>query len=213
MWFHRAVVGSSTTVVFFHGNGENLQKLVHQGQFTDFQRAGLNFVAIDYPGLGRSQGSPEQATLVNAGLVALDFARSHFPDTRLVLWGRSLGAGVTMQVARQRFSVIDQLILVSPWTNFRDVATAMTEISNQIPADWFAKNTYDSVGVARTLTIPTLIVHGEKDGVIPAQLGQRLHTTFPSGVSRLVIQPGVGHEDIGFDSVFWGHVLAFLSSK
>ena len=40
-WYYLGKTPATRSVVFMHGNGDNLEKLVHQGQFKVFQDNGL----------------------------------------------------------------------------------------------------------------------------------------------------------------------------
>ena len=56
-WYHQTD-STAPVLLFFHGNGENLQTLWMSGMFRELDKLGINYMALDYPGYGRSGGTP-----------------------------------------------------------------------------------------------------------------------------------------------------------
>jgi len=64
-------------VLMLHGNGENLETMRQAGLFEDFRRAGAGVLAIDYPGYGRSEGTPSEQANLAAAEAAWSWLREH----------------------------------------------------------------------------------------------------------------------------------------
>lgn len=189
--------------LFLHGNGENLETLRQCGVFERLLWAGADVMAIDYPGYGRSGGEPSEESLV----LSADAAFRHLDQLeaarrpRLVV-GFSLGAAVAVQVAARYPDAVDGLVLLAAWTRLADLAAA------HYP-DWMARQVppevYDSLGAAERVAVPTLVVHGEEDEIIPLAQGRELVAALPFG-SRLLVVPGRGHNDLLADQRLWSAV-------
>ena len=198
--------GARAAVVLLHGNGENLRTLAYSGILNDLADLGVSFLALDYPGYGRSTGRPSEKGNVAAALAGLEWLEERRPEARQVLFGWSLGAGVAMQAVRDRPSGLAGIVLASPWTRLEDVAR------RHFPG-WLVRLTiverYDSLAAAAEVDLPVLVVHGREDEIIPVSQGARLAQTF-AGPHRWVEIPGAGHNDLlGFPRV-WTELAGFL---
>ncbi len=199
---------SRVSVLVLHGNGENLGTLHLSGTLEKLRRLGVSFLAVDYPGYGRSSGKPSEKANIAAASAGLQWLSKNAPEDRLVVWGWSLGAGVGIQAAA-RAERIHGLITLSPWSSLEAVAT---EHFPRWLIRWALVETYDSVAAAKTLRCPAFVAHGEIDRIIPAHQGKRLADTFPNLYRWLEI-PGAGHNDLlAIDSLwqemedFFGHL-------
>src|SRR5215213_9545109 len=70
--------------IFFHGNGENLETLRWAGVFDELRRLRVAILAADFPGYGRSPGSPSEEGLLATGAAAVAWARKHHPGRPVV---------------------------------------------------------------------------------------------------------------------------------
>jgi hypothetical protein len=69
---------------------------------------------------------------------------------------------------------------------------------------------YDNEHNIRFITAPVLILHGEQDGVIPAEMGRRIYRA-ANEPKRIEVFPQGTHDDL-FDHGAWEKVQAFLAS-
>ena len=195
-------------VVYFHGNGGNLS--VWSDVFVGLWREGFDVLAIDYRGYGLSTGTPSELGLyrdVDATLRFVD-SRSRAESRPLIYWGRSLGTVMAAYAASQRAP--DGIVLESGFPSMRSVLetnpvmwTLSWGSSYRLPtAEWMA-------GV-RT---PALVLHGDRDSVIPYRLGQRLYAALP-GPKTFVTLPGGDHnEPVPPDAEsYWRAIRAFTDS-
>lgn len=208
-WYSKAAGPQARTLIHFHGNGENLTTMDLSGLLKVYTAIGLNYVVIDYPGLGRSSGHPNQENLTRAGEAAVDFARQTWPRSHLIIWGRSLGAAVATQVAYRKQNVVRGLILTSPWNRFMDVATNMTSMAKDLPPEWVAQHAYDSQALAPNIHLPVLIHHGLKDKTIPIKFGRLLFGAFTGGDDFMREFGDKEHNDMYQDRQLWDDVRAF----
>ena len=189
-------------ILFFHGNGENLETLRLSGFLDGLGKLGLPFLAVDYPGYGRSEGSPSEKANLEAAEAALAWAGKR----PCVAFGWSLGAGVAVQVAAKHPNQVKGLILASPFTSLPDAAKA------HFPS-WMVwillRERYPSLETAPQVKCPVLVIHGEADPVVPCAQGKQMAEALKC---RFVPLPGRGHNDLFDDPEAWSEVSAFLKA-
>jgi fermentation-respiration switch protein FrsA (DUF1100 family) len=179
--------GDNPVVVYFHGNGGSLRLRVDR--FRKLAAAGIGLVALSYRGYGGSSGNPTEAGLIADARAAYDFAAARYPG-RIALWGESLGTGVAVALAAEK--PVARVILESPYTSTLDVAAANYWF---LPVRLLMKDQFRSDQRIAQVTAPILILHGEADGIIPIQYGERLYAMV-SGEKRLVRFPRGSHNDL-----------------
>ncbi|MBM3525878.1 MAG: alpha/beta hydrolase [Alphaproteobacteria bacterium] len=123
-----------------------------------------------------------------AGMAAL--AGRGYTDTRIVLWGESLGTGVAVPLAAARR--VGGVVLEAPFTAVVDRAQ---EIYWWAPARILVKDRFESLAQIDRIAAPLLIVHGERDTVTPAAHGRRLLAAAREP-KRGVFYPRAAHTDL-----------------
>jgi len=200
--------------LFFHGNGENLETMRRAGLFEELSGMGVVILAADYPGYGRSPGRPREKAILAIGDAALEWARRSHPERPAVLAGWSLGAAVALDVASRNPDEVAGVVAMSAWTKLEDVAAV------HFPRPlvrWALPERYDSLEAARRLAgrrLPALLVHGERDAIVPAELGRRLAESLEEGEAaevRWVPVPGAGHNDLLAHRQVWVELRRFLA--
>jgi uncharacterized protein len=208
-WYQKNTNPRARVLVHFHGNGENLEALRQSGLFEAYSNLGLSYIVIDYPGLGRSTGTPNEKNLTTAGVAAVRWARRELPSAPIVVWGRSLGAAVAAQVVKVEEQNISGLVLTSPWANFLDLAKDKSGLASQLPKSWLDQHRYDTEAVVKQFSLSTLIHHGVKDEVVPIKFGRRVFAAFSRGVAKMSELKDFGHNDIYRSQDLWRDIRAF----
>ena len=176
-------------VVHFHNNRERAEQSLSLAR--ELADRGLGVVLVEYRGYGRSpQGSPSEAGLYADAAAALDSlaARGIGPD-RIVLWGTSLGSGVAAEMAARGRGA--RLVLVSPYTSIPDIVSGVVPF---VPAAALLADRFDTLSKASAIAIPTTVVHGDADEIVPFRMGELVAAAIPG--SRLVRIPGARHGDV-----------------
>lgn len=189
-----------TTVIYFHGNGQNIGSLHKHGFIEMFESLGVNFVIFDYPGYGLTEGAPSEASLTKSGRDAIRFAESFYDDNHIVVWGRSIGASVALLSALNHQEYVDSLILISPFDNFLNAARAKSSLANSLSDEFLAAHGYRSDVAATLFFKPVVILHGTIDKMISIDLGRALYEVFPREKTFIEV-PGRGHNDIYQDEI------------
>lgn len=179
-------------VLFAHGNAGNLTYRTEVARI--LQRRGLSVFMFDYRGYGRSDGQPNESGILDdtraarAKLAEL----AGVPESQIVLMGRSLGGGVMVDLAANDGA--RGLILESTFTSLPDVAAIHY---SWLPVRMLMRNRLDSASKIGRYTGPLLQSHGERDGTIPFELGQRLFAEAgtPDAAKQFYTIKGGDHND------------------
>lgn len=178
-------------LLFFHGNAGSLYDRLHNvGLLLDL---GFNVLIIDYRGYGKSEGTPSEVGLYEDGALALRHLLEDrgVEPARLVLFGRSLGSTVAVELALER--QVGAVILESAFTSARELG--------RVHYGWLPKvvfesmtHRFDSLEKVPRLRTPALFVHGSADAIVPVEMGRRLFEASPEPKEWYVIE-GAGHND------------------
>jgi hypothetical protein len=185
---HFPAPAGAPTVVHFHGNGSSLRAELPFA--TRLRAHGLGVLLVEYRGYGAAPGSPSEEVFyrdAEAALAAL--AAEGVTRDRVVLSGVSLGTGVAAEMAARGLGA--RLVLISPYTSIPKVAG---RIAPFLPTSVIIADRFDTLAKAGRITVPTLIIHGDRDEVIPYEMGQTLAGAIAG--ARLVTVPGGHHNDL-----------------
>merc|ERR1711924_341572 len=187
--------------VFFHGNADQLgQGPAYLGHLLS-DKYGLGFFAIEYPGYGVAGGSPSESNINLAAEALLQHLSSSSKDGGLgvdresvVLFGQSIGCAVAVEMAVRGFGA--GMVLVSPFESLAAMAVALYPFVAPVAklTPWLLLDKFDNAGKGKHISIPTLVMHGTEDEIVPFQQGKHLANTIQSASFLPVL--GSGHNDI-----------------
>ncbi len=185
-------------LVFTHGNGELVDHWLPV--FGAPRGWGFAVLLVEYPGYGRSGGAPSEDSIVATMLAAHDLlaARADVDVGSLVAWGRSLGAGAACALATRR--PVSALVLESAFTSVPAMARTLG-----VPG-FLVRDRFDNVAALGTWDGPTLVLHGERDTIVPVAHGERLAEVAGVPLVRLPC----GHNDCARP---WNVVREFLAAQ
>ncbi len=203
-WFLPAVTGRDSlpapAVIFGHGNGEIIDYWPQE--LRTFSRMGIGLLLVEYPGYGRSAGSPSQDSITETFVSAYDVlsSRKDVDASRIIFLGRSLGGGALCALALKRPSAA--LILMSSFTSIRSFAI------RYLAPSFLVRDSFDNLAVVKHYSNPVMIIHGKRDAIIPFGHGQKLHQAAKQSV---LIVYEAGHNDCPPNwDIFWKDVERFL---
>ena len=186
-WYAPARPGQPT-ILYFHGNGGSLE--ARSERVRKYAERGRGIFMMTYRGYGGSTGVPsERANVADAKLAYDTLLKEGARGSDIIVYGESLGSGVAVQVAAAR--EVGGLVLDAPYTSTVDVAEL---VYPYLPSRWLMTDRYETLRYLREVTAPLLVVHGEKDTIIPVAMGRRVHAG-ASGPAEIVTFPQAGHSD------------------
>ncbi len=187
-WFF-SVAPEEPVILFFHGNAGNISHRLDYIQ--RLTRMGFNVFIIDYRGYGKSSGKPSEEGLYIDALCAYDYLvdDEKIKPENIVLLGRSLGAAAAVETAANRDA--RSLVVESGFLSVRHMARHMgifSIISPLLPAS------YNNLEKIKNISIPKLIMHGNRDEIVPFSMGERLFAVAGTPKYFHAIE-GAGHND------------------
>ena len=187
-------------VIFAHGNAELVD--FWPEQLKTFTSLGLGVLLVEYPGYGRSEGSPSQKSITEAFVAAYDWLveKADVDPTRIVMFGRSLGGGVVCALAAERQAAA--LVLMSTFTSVRACAIKF------LAPSFLVLDPFDNLRVVSSYSGPVLVVHGRNDNLIPYEHGLTLSRTAQRG--RMVTYECRHNDCPPSWAEFWRDVESFL---
>ena len=175
-------------VIYFHGNGGALN--LRARRFAALAMEGFGVVGVSYRGYGGSSGTPTEEGLIADGVAAYEFAAKRYTPARVALWGESLGTGVAVAVAAE--APVAKLVLETPFTSAVDVGASVYSF---LPVRWLMKDQFRSDLRIKNVKAPVLVLHGERDSVVPIAFGEKLYGMI-AGEKKFARFPGGEHYDL-----------------
>ncbi|MBA3911849.1 MAG: alpha/beta hydrolase [Rhodobacter sp.] len=186
LWFSPAAPGRPT-ILFLHGNAGAMADRADRLAF--YQSRGFGAAFVSWRGYGGSSGRPSEPGLLVDAKTAYDHLRGRgVAASKIVLVGESLGAGVAVQIAAR--NEVGAVVLEAPFTAAVDLAR---KAYPWVPVGLLMRDKFRSSAHIAGIRAPVLILHGEKDAVIPFGFGQALYAAARDPKTFLSLGP-VGHE-------------------
>jgi fermentation-respiration switch protein FrsA (DUF1100 family) len=182
---------SATTVIVNHGNSGNIADLYVL--ISLLLRLPINLFIYDYRGFGKSEGSPMTREVCEDAVSAYDYMAKRLPSSQLVLYGESIGGGISCYVAQRR--KVSGLILQSAFYDMRRISSEFYAVFKIWPRALFPVPFLDNATALGKLSCPVLIVHGEKDREVGVEHSRDLFAC-ANKPKELTILPHTSHEEI-----------------
>jgi uncharacterized protein len=188
-WWIPASASAIGHVLLCHGNAGNVgDRIPHIALLS---AAGFDVLAFDYRGYGRSSGRPTEPGILRDAVAARDalLRREGVDPARVLYLGESLGGAVALALS------IDLrpagLILQSTFTSVRDMA--------RLHYPWIPRaivpDAHPSLRLIGRLQAPLLVLHGDRDPIVPLMHGEALFDAAPDP-KRIEVFAGVAHNDV-----------------
>lgn len=178
------------TVLYFQGN--RLSPSTYRRRLETFTRLGANALIFDYRGYGQSPGRiRKEEDIYQDGLAAWAYLcrqRGIAPD-KLVLWGRSLGGAVAVEVAHRRPA--GALILESTFNSLAEMADHQY---GWLPARRLLRFHFESGVKISRITAPLIIIHSPDDRYIPFDQAENLYRQAPA--PKVFLKTSGSHLDL-----------------
>lgn len=197
-------------ILHFHGNAQNLTS--HWMNLGWLTKSGYDIFIFDYRGYGLSKGQANQQGLNKDSIAALNWAyekQKSYP--KFIVYGQSLGGAVSMRALKdfEHRDEIDLFVLDSTFISYQSIAfdkvknagvlMVISPLTYILVSDEYAARKFVS-----KIEIPTLVIHGKKDMVVPYKFGEEIFSKLETKKKWWWSIDDGGHTD-----VFWPKNLKY----
>lgn len=195
---------AKATILHLHGNGGNLED--RRDLVRELQALGVNVLAIDWRGYGKSEGKPSEAGLYADARAAYDWALTKTTADKLILHGESLGGGPSCELAATLPCA--GLILQSTFTSIPDMAPRVLPIFPK----FLVRTKFDNLSKVPKIACRKLFLHSRADEMIPFEMGERLFAA-AADPKESTWFTGVGHNEMTISRArkYYGRIAEFLA--
>ncbi len=219
-WFLPASGEALGTVLYLHGNAQNISTHIHNVSWLPERR--FNVFLMDYRGYGASEGEPDIGGIHKDVASAIDYLVETAPidPDRLIVFGQSLGGSVAIHsVATSPYRRhIKALVIEGTFSGYQQIfREKLADFWLTWPLQWPLSlavsdkfNPLDAI--AQVTPIPVLIIHGENDPIVPVYHARQLYQA--AGQPKdLWIVPGGGHIEAFVHACYRERLVAYLRQK
>jgi alpha-beta hydrolase superfamily lysophospholipase len=182
-------------ILYFHGNGEVASDYDEIAPL--FQKKEINLAVADYRGYGASSGSPNFTNLLQDSRRILRGVRQELArkDLGQDLWvmGRSMGSLAAVELAYHDADGLEGMVIESGFASVTRLIQHLRLPTRGLELEPIER---ERLNLIRKISLPALILHGEKDSLVPLQEGKALFSQLGSAKKELVIIPGADHNTI-----------------
>lgn len=192
-WWIPAAHGSTTTLLYLHGNDRNIASNASHAQ--RLHDLGFNVLLADYRGYGKSTGgAPTEEKVYEDAEAAWQYLRQKrgLPAQQIFIYGHSLGGAIAIDLATHHADAAG-LIVESSFTSMQAIGELRYSL---LPVAWLVNQRFDSLHKIPQLKIPLLLIHGTWDKEVPAEMSQQLFAAAPQPKTLTLIAGG-GHGNSG----------------
>ena len=186
---------TSPSILFFHGNGEIVSD--YDGIAPFYNQRGINLFVTDYRGYGSSGGIPTFTSMVtdSHGIFKafLDILRNGHHTGAFFMMGRSLGSICAIELA---FCYQEQMKGLLIESGFASILRLLKHLGFPTQLPGIDDVTFPNMSKMRLITLPTLILHGEYDSLIPVAEARDLFENAAAKDKHLLIINEADHNDI-----------------
>ncbi|MCW8831557.1 MAG: lysophospholipase [Gammaproteobacteria bacterium] len=181
-WKLLASAESRGTILFFHGNAENIS--THFANVHWLTGHGYDVYLFDYRGYGQSGGEAKLDAVIDDMELMIGYSVGQLPEAKkLIIMGHSLGGSLAIHaVAHSGFKHrIETLITVEAFSDYHEVTQDVLSTSwltwlFQWPLSFTVDNSYRPLdSVAQIAPIPLMLMHSRQDEIIPFEHAEALY--------------------------------------
>lgn len=191
---------SPRLLVYFQGNAKNMQNFLdNHSMILNWE---YNILVTDYRGFGKSTGMIDgEQNMYHDAEQVYDYAvQLGYEPENIILYGYSMGTSMAAYLATKKEA--KALILESPYSSIAEIGI----FGNQAPA--YQLNT---AARALEITIPTLLIHGEQDDVLPPDHSERIFANLQASQKKMIVISKGGHGDLKERSEYKDTFKKFIS--
>ncbi len=196
--------GFDKTILYFGGNAEDVIYFNEEAK----QYRVKQLITFNYPGYGKSIGTPSQENLYKSALNSYDWIIKKYGlnSQDIIVVGRSLGSSVATYLAANRN--VSGLILITPFDSIKSIAQKNYKF---VPVSLLMKHPFPTVEYIKKVKIPVLILAAQKDELIPSENLKKLMKQTNNN-TKLIEYKNSGHNTIQNDLNYYVDINRFIKS-
>lgn len=187
-------------IMYFGGNGEDssgkILKILENEEYA-FLYDKSDFIYIDYPSYGLSEGTISEDAIRDYALRAYDIVRSLDTTSTVTVFAYSIGTGPAVYLASTEEAEINSLVLLSPYYSGCDLFNNQLDIFHG-PMSLLAAYRMPVYRYAEDVTCPVTVIASTDDEIIPMESSRNLFSELTSSSANFITVEGISHND------FWG---------
>lgn len=191
------------TLLYFHGNAGHIAYRMPFARA--FMNDGYGVMLLEYRGYGGNPGRPSEQGFYKDAKAAMTYLTQHgVKAEKIILFGESIGSGVAVQTGIE--TPVCMVILQAPMTSLKALA--------RYHYPWFLlplMDQYDSLSKMKQLQSPLVILHGQKDRIVPFSMGQQLFEK-ANEPKQMIRFSDRGHNDL-WDNLYYQAVLDAIKTN
>lgn len=175
------------TIIYFHGAGGNVSRYI--SLIKPLVNDGFQVFMVDLRGYGKSTGKPTHLNIASDGQKMVDFAlqQKAIKNTKILLYGASMGTQIATHLAAFNEAKITGLILDGTISSFTDIASAYSPPEQKEMIEKFVTSPYSAKEDIKKLTkIPVLFIHSREDEEVPFFLYEKVEANCISKHESLI---------------------------
>ena len=148
-------------------------------------------IVMDYRGYGKSIGKRSMEALYRDSERWYEYAKEHFAEKEIIVYGRSLGTAIAIYAASQQNPA--KVILEAPFYSLTAIARNRFSI---LPVKSLLRYPFPSYRYVNGISCPITIYHGDNDEVVAIEYGKQLYDSIDKEDKEFILIPGGGHNDL-----------------
>lgn len=193
LWFHAADSTSPKGVVIYnHGNKDNLKRWGYYHYY--FRKLGYDFFSYDYRSFGKSRGPRNERNLYQDALFVYNKVLEAYPENKIIVYGRSLGATFACKMAAENNPAA--LILETPFSGMKDLFYTYYP---PLPRIFSFKYVFDNKKLLPAVSCPILIFQGTRDRIVPLSSARQLQPFLKKEDKFILLKNGNHHNLMHFE--------------
>jgi alpha-beta hydrolase superfamily lysophospholipase len=130
---------------------------------------------FDYEGYGKSEGKADNSNVLFDAQMVFDYVIENNPlNSKIIIWGFSLGGNLAVKLASDNPKQISALIIEAAFSSHRDIAKKFLPHGLKW-ISFLIKSPYPSREIIKNITVPVFIAHSTEDKVVPFEMGETLY--------------------------------------
>jgi uncharacterized protein len=190
-------------ILYCHGNAGNIQRWA--SIVDDLLQYDYEVMLWDYRTYGKSTGKLTEDNLLKDAQLVYDFAKKHFSEDKILLYGRSLGTGIATYLSAVNSPQL--LILETPYYNLKDVAGTHFPYFPYALLLKYELKTNEWINEVRC---PIYIFHGTYDRTVPYRSGLKLKEYLKPQDQFITIEAG-DHNDLNTFHIYEEKIREILA--